>query len=405
MIDHYIDQQESETKVEIITALVKNVFDIEQLKLGSSSDKYFIEFQGMLTRPSEEAFDYLQENLKTHQLTPFLRHYEGNHLLILKKGLISANPTQKRVNIILFIVTFVSVLIAGMLNSYTGPLTTDLAIIWFHLKANLGESIAFAISLLGILTAHEFGHYFAAQYHNAKVTLPFFIPFPISPIGTMGAFIRMLEPPKNKKVLLDIGLAGPLAGLIVAIPVLVIGLSLSPVEKLPGTLPEGFFFEGNSILYLLMKYVIHGAWLPQPASFSGLPPFIHWIRYFFTGLPLPAGGMDVIIHPVAWAGWVGLLITSLNLLPAGQLDGGHLIYSLFGDNLKWLRPLVLIMLILLGFMWSGWWLWAFLILFFGNLRAQPLDEITELDSKRKAIAILGLIIMILIFMPVPILGV
>jgi membrane-associated protease RseP (regulator of RpoE activity) len=405
MIDQYKNQQESESKVEKITALVKYVFNIEQLKLGSSTENYFIEFRGLLTRPSEEAFDYLQEKLKAHQLTPLLRHSEGDHLLILRKGLITANPTQKRVNIILFIITFFSILTAGMLNSYTGPLTTDLAIIWFHLKGSLGESFAFAISLLGILTAHEFGHYFAAQYHNAKVTLPFFIPFPISPIGTMGAFIRMLEPPKNKKVLLDIGLAGPLAGLIVTIPVLIIGLSLSPVEQLPRVLPEGFFFEGNSIFYLMIKFVIHGEWLPQPASFSGLPPFIHWIRYFLTGLPLPAGGMDVIIHPVAWAGWVGLLITSLNLLPAGQLDGGHLIYSLFGDKIKWLRPLILVMLILLGFMWSGWWLWAFLILMFGNLRAQPLDEITELDSRRKVVAIIGLIIMILIFMPVPILSI
>jgi membrane-associated protease RseP (regulator of RpoE activity) len=259
--------------------------------------------------------------------------------------------------------------------------------------------------MLGILTAHEFGHYFAAKFHKTRVTLPYFIPFPLSPFGTMGAFIRMQEPPKNKKVLLDIGLAGPLAGLVIAIPVLVIGLSLSPVESLPINLPDGFLFEGNSILYLALKYIIHGSMLPEPASYQGLSAVIYWIKYFFTGLPLPAGGMDVLIHPVAWAGWAGLLITSLNLLPAGQLDGGHLIFSLFGDKYRWIRPLVLAALLILGFMWSGWWLWAFLILLLGNRRAEPLDEITDLDPGRKTIARIGLAIFFLIFMPVPLISI
>jgi membrane-associated protease RseP (regulator of RpoE activity) len=108
-----------------------------------------------------------------------------------------------------------------------------------------------------------------------------------------------------------------------------------------------------------------------------------------------------LIHPVAWAGWAGLLITSLNLIPAGQLDGGHLIYSLFGDKLKWVRPVILWALVILGFMWSGWWLWAFLILFLGRIRAEPLDEITELDPGRKILARIGLIIFFLVFSPVP----
>lgn len=396
---------EYKSKIEILTNLVKDVFDFDQYTLGGSQDTYLIQYLGLLTRPSEEAYEYLQEALLPHQLTPVFRFYEDKHQIILKKGLVSSEPVQKRTNIILFIITFISILFAGLLNSYTGPQTTDLAIIWTHLKGTLGQSIAFAISMLGILTAHEFGHYFAAQYHKTKVTLPYFIPFPLSPFGTMGAFIRMLEPPKNKKILLDIGLAGPLAGLIIAIPVLLIGLSLSPVETLPANLPEGFLFEGNSILYLVLKYLVHGAWLPQPSSFFGASPIIHWVRYFFTGLPLPAGGLDVMIHPVAWAGWAGLLITSLNLLPAGQLDGGHLIYALFGNKLRWIRPTTLVILVILGFMWSGWWLWAFLILLLGNRRAEPLDEITELDPRRKALARFGLVVFFLIFIPVPLISI
>jgi membrane-associated protease RseP (regulator of RpoE activity) len=217
----------------------------------------------------------------------------------------------------------------------------------------------------------------------------------------MGAFIRLLEPPRNKKVLLDIGLAGPLAGLIVTIPVLIVGLILSSIGPLPEILPPNFGFEGNSILYLVLKYLIHGAWLPEPATYQGLSPFIYWVRYFLTSYPLPYGGVDITIHPVAWAGWAGLLVTSLNLLPAGQLDGGHLVYSLYGNRLKWIRPLIVVVLFVLGFLWSGWWLWAFMILLFGGRYAEPLDEITDLDRGRKALARLGLIIFFLIFMPVP----
>jgi membrane-associated protease RseP (regulator of RpoE activity) len=255
--------------------------------------------------------------------------------------------------------------------------------------------------MFSILTAHEFGHYFAARYHKTRVTLPYFIPLPISPIGTMGAFIRMLEPPRNKKVLLDIGLAGPIAGLVVALPVLLVGLSISSVEPLPPDIPQGIWFEGNSILYLGFKYLVHGSLLPEPATFQGLPEVIYWLRFFFTGFPLPGGGRDVLLHPVAWAGWSGLFITSLNLIPAGQLDGGHLINSLVGDKQRWIRPVILICLVVLGFMWSGWWLWALIIFFFGNFRAQALDEITEINPFRKNLARFGLLIFILIFMPVP----
>ncbi len=395
---------DSESQLDIMVQMVKEVFDFDHYKLGDTQDIFLIQFVGLLTRPSEEAYDYLKEALAPYQLTPIFRIEGNKHLIIFKKGLISTEPVKHRINIILFIITFISILFSGLLTSYTGPETTDLSLIWSHLKGNLGQSLAFAVSMIGILTAHEFGHFFAAQYHKTKVTLPYFIPFPISPFGTMGAFIRMLEPPKNKKVLLDIGLAGPLAGLIVAIPVLVIGLILSPVDTLPTVLPEGFMFEGNSILYLFLKYLVHGAWLPQPESFSSAGPLVHWVKYFFTGLPTPVGGVDVLIHPVAWAGWAGLLITSLNLLPAGQLDGGHLIYALFGDKLSWIRPALLIILLILGFLWSGWWLWALLILLLGKRRAEPLDEITDLDPRRKALARFGLVVFILVFMPIPLIS-
>ncbi len=393
--------EETQSSTETLIGIVKQFLTIDQFTLGKTQDEHLIEFEGLLNQPSQEAYDFAAQALHPHGLTPLFRTIGNKHKVILKKGLFQPQAQKNRVNLILFLITFISIIFSGIFTTYTGPETTDFSIIWAHVQVNLGQSIAFAVSLLSILTAHEFGHYFAARIHNTKVTLPFFIPFPISPFGTMGAFIRLLEPPKNKRVLLDIGLAGPIAGLLIAIPVLIYGLTISTIDILPSVLPAGFTFEGNSILYLVLKYLVHGSWLPEPASFQGVHPVIYWIRYFFTGLPLPKGGTDVLIHPVAWAGWAGLLITSLNLIPAGQLDGGHLIYSLFGDKLKWIRSVILTVLVVLGFMWSGWWLWAFLILFLGRMRAEPLDEITELNPGRKILARIGLIIFFLVFSPVP----
>jgi membrane-associated protease RseP (regulator of RpoE activity) len=252
-----------------------------------------------------------------------------------------------------------------------------------------------------ILVCHEFGHYLAGRYHKTVVTLPFFIPFPISLFGTMGAFIQLKEPPKNRRILLDIGIAGPLAGVIVAIPILLLGLYLSPVERLPFQLPVGQIFEGNSILYLLLKFIVKGQLLPQPFNYASLNPVVYWIRYFFTGSPLPAGGLDVTLSPIAWAGWAGLLVTALNLIPAGQLDGGHIMYVLLGKRTSSLLPFILVALVLLGFVWNGWWFWAALIFFLGRFHAEPLDQITTLDSKRKVLAIVGVVVFFLVFMPVP----
>lgn len=400
-MNHIVSEAENPSRVEYLSKLVADILKIDHFIIGEKKDEYLIRFTGQLTRPSEEAYHHLSSSLTSLQITPWFRLVENQVEVTLRNTISRKEPPNQRINYLLFLITFASILFAGILTVYDGPQTLNIGLIWAYSRLHLGEAFAFAISLLSILTAHEFGHYFAARYHKTKVTLPYFIPFPLSPFGTMGAFIQLLEPPRNKKVLLDIGLAGPLAGFIVTIPVLIIGLSLSVVDQIPVALPENFTFEGNSLFYLGMKYLIHGAWLPEPASFNGLSPVIYWVRYFFTGHPFPRGGLDVIIHPVAWAGWAGLLVTSLNLIPAGQFDGGHLIYSLYGKRLKWLRPLTLVILVTLGFLWSGWWLWAFMILLLGNRYAEPLDEITELDPTRKFIAWIGLVLFFLIFMPVP----
>ena len=276
-----------------------------------------------------------------------------------------------------------------------------------YIWRSLPGGTAFTVSILAILLAHEFGHYLAGRYHKTHVTLPYFIPFPLSLFGTMGAFIQLKEPPRNKRILLDIGIAGPLAGLVVAIPVLLIGLALSDVSSLPAQLPpgQGLQIEGNSLLYLFAKFAVFGQLLPAPASYEGMNAIQYWVRYFFTGRPLPLGGQDVLLHPVAWAGWAGLLVTALNLIPAGQLDGGHVIFVLIGKRASALLPFVLAGLILLGFVWPGWWLWAFLIFLLGRLHAEPLDQITPLDPGRRALALFGLVVFVLVFIPVPLLQV
>jgi membrane-associated protease RseP (regulator of RpoE activity) len=255
--------------------------------------------------------------------------------------------------------------------------------------------------MMAILTAHEFGHYLAARYHKTAVTLPYFLPFPGSPFGTLGAFIQLKQPPRNRRVLMDIGLAGPLAGMVVAVPVLLYGLAQSKVAHLPLAANQIGVLEGNSLLYLGAKFLIKGQLLPAPASYAGVSPLVYWIRYFFLALPAPLGGTDVMLNQVAWAGWAGLLVTALNLIPAGQLDGGHLMFVLLGRRTIRLWPFLLVGLVLLGFVWPGWFLWAFLIYFLGRTYAQPLDELTPLDTRRKLLAVAGLILFILVFSPVP----
>jgi membrane-associated protease RseP (regulator of RpoE activity) len=395
--------EESPSANEQITSQVKEVFDIDSVTWSKPEEKSVVRYFGSLLLDSAEAYDKLADSLEPFDLTPLFRKHEGKHLIILIKDLPEPKESNPWINLILFILTLFSVLFAGASYVYAGPETEPTAAI-LGILSNLGQGWPFAVSLLGILLAHEFGHYLAGKYHKSHVTLPYFIPLPIPfSLGTMGAFIAMKSPPKNKRALLDIGIAGPLSGLVVAIPVLLIGISLSTVSDLPINLSaeDAFMLEGNSIFYLISKYIIHGQWLPEPASYGGVSPIIYWIKYFFTGNPIPLGGLDIQMHQVAWAGWAGLLITALNLIPAGQLDGGHLLYTLFGDKSQRVLPFILAVLVMLGFGWNGWWLWAFLVYFFGRAHAEPLDSITELDRRRKILALIGLIIFLLIFVPIP----
>jgi membrane-associated protease RseP (regulator of RpoE activity) len=371
---------------------------------GKARLGFHVRYDGHLrTEDSEAAYDQLSGDLRPMGLLPLFREQNGDQYILI----VDQRPEPKIgpiwVNILLFLLTIISVMFTGAQFSDVDPSVLSLSSLEGIFQYIL-LGWPFALGMVGILLAHELGHYLVGRSRGVKVTLPYFIPFPFSAFGTMGAFISMKEIPKNKKHLLDIGIAGPLIGLLVAIPVLMIGLNLSTVGPFAAEVPEGHvqFLEGNSLIYLLAKYLTFGELLPQPESYGGIAPVLYWVRYFFTGRPLPLGGLDVQIHPLAWAGWAGLFVTAINLIPAGQLDGGHILYVLLGKkNAKKIFPFILGALVVLGFAWQGWWLWAALIFFVGGHHAEPLDQITPVERKHKILGVIALVLFILIFIPVP----
>ncbi len=348
-------------KVESLRNSISDLFIVSDTTLDNPHEGY-VRFRGRFLQAPIDCFDDLRRRFEQHGFTPMIREETEHRVaLIGLPTVIKPTPSNWVINLVLFIATILATLFTGA--AYEGTL-------------NILEGWPFSLSIMAILTAHEFGHYFAALYHEVSVTLPYFIPLPfLSPIGTLGAFIRLKAPAKNKRVLLDIGAAGPLAGLVIAIPVLFYGLATSEVG--PPTGPH--YLEGNSILYLVMKLVVFGQ-------------------------ILPSNGLDVSLNQVAWAGWVGLLVTSLNLIPVGQLDGGHVTYVLFGKKAKqFYWPVIIALGILAIFTQTlTWVIWIGMLYFLGRVHAEPLDDVTPLDSRRRMIAIITFLIFFLTFVPIPI---
>jgi membrane-associated protease RseP (regulator of RpoE activity) len=305
-------------------------------------------------------------------------------------------PRNPRINALLFVATTISVFVQGAyypnVDSWGDVLRTPIR----ELFLDTLTGWTFAVPLLGILLFHEFGHYIAARLHRVDASLPYFIPLPIlSPFGTMGAVIAMQGRIRSRNALLDIGASGPLAGLVVALPVLAIGLSLSTV----GPNPTGHYMqEGQSLLYLAIKRLVLG--------------------------PIP-DGYDVQLHPTAFAGWAGLFVTLINLLPWGQLDGGHVAYALFGKRQDGFARYVRLALLPL-FVYNlavftlpvalghshlpmavavgnslFWLMWYGVTGLIGRLSGGAPTEPGELSPVRRVIAIITLIFFVLLFMPTP----
>lgn len=382
-------ETEEDTLTSTIRRLVSGVLVIDEETSGDGPDgepsvvytlsaRVLMRFAGRLLLDSETAYEQLDTQLEPLDLLALFREEDGKHVVYILSGRINPAPRAWWPNLLLFIATAASVLLVGTglaLSEIQAADPRQAALLGQNLLAQLWRGLPYAISILLILGAHELGHYFAARRHRLAVTLPYFIPLPfLSPFGTLGAFIQLRQPMRNRKVLLDVGASGPLAGLLFAVPILFIGLSVARV----GPVMPGGIFEGDSLLYALAKTVIFG-------------------RY------LPADGLDVYItsSQLAWAGWTGLLVSALNLIPIGQLDGGHIIYSLLGERARWLYLPLIAVMVALVLVTSVWLLWVVLLLLFGRVYATPLDMITPLDRPRRMVAVASLVILLLIFVPAP----
>ncbi len=373
-----VERSTTQRAADDIESAVADLFAVHDVTLGIPGQPQTIRLRGHLQIPSERAYLQISARLEELGYVAFLRH-DPEHDLDELRVVPGTLPQQERprfwVHALLFGATVLTTLYVGAGMTDARP-PDDLWWPLFH----LWRGWPFSLSLLSILLAHELGHYFAGRFHRVPVSLPYFVPLPIPDflgniLGTMGAVIRMKGAAHNRRVMLDIGAAGPLVGLVVAIPVLVLGLSLSHLQPLP--IDQPYSIEGNSLLYLLIKYLMFGRWLPS-------------------------GGEDVFIHPVAFAGWAGLLVTSLNLIPAGQLDGGHVLHSLLGDRARrFTLPIILVLGALGLLVWQGWFLWAALVFLFGQGHPGPLDSVTRLDTRRKLIAIAVLAVFVLTFTPIP----
>jgi membrane-associated protease RseP (regulator of RpoE activity) len=402
-------------ETDLLTSHVSKIFRIDDVTAGDPRE-WIVRYRGQLfSEDTVAAYDQLADAVRQFNLTPLFRKGEDGRQVIF---LVQSLPTPRvnarvYVNLVLFVLTIISVMLTGV-EIPAGAIPSDGSFSFSYLLRYLFTGWPFALSMMSILFAHEMGHYVACRIYKVPATLPYFLPAPlISPLGTFGAFIAMRGIPKNKRILFDVGVAGPIAGLIVAIPVLFLGLSLSqlgPIERAPAGMSG--FLEGNSIFYLFSKYLVFGQLLPQPLSTGGLPQAMYWLRYFFSGAPIPFGGVDVQLNNVALAGWAGLLVTALNLVPVGTLDGGHVAYGLFGEKARRIFPFAigaLIALIVLPSLLTlslesfnfSWVLWVFILYWLGNVRTQPLDDITELDSPRRALGFVMLVVFILLFTPIP----
>lgn len=371
-----------------------DVFNVVSFEMPRQAPQGTIRFIGdLLVADSEVAYDLIAERWYKHDYTPIFRRHQGQIALIAQPGVfVTPKPRNPWLNLGLAIATIVSVQFSGAIYACQCVPTT---------LADWLSGTPMMLSMMVILLAHEFGHYFAGRIHKVAVTLPYFIPLPvISPVGTLGAFIQLRSPFKTKRQLFDIGVAGPLGGLIFAIPLTILGVLNSPVHRL--TRDGASVLEGNSILYMAIKYLVHGQILPSFDQYADLPV---WREYLLVlaGIIPPGSGSDILIGPVAFAAWFGLFVTVMNLLPVGQLDGGHIIYCLLGNKARWLGVGLVGLMVAAGiFWWSGWLLWAFLVFFvIGTGHPPPLNDLVELGSGRKILAYLMIVLIIILFMPNP----
>jgi len=318
----------------------------------------------------EQKFDDLRRSLSEKGYVPMLRHEQGEHIIyIIKKPKRQKKPIW--INILLLIATIFTTTLAGSL------LWTEIyGVDWSEMisaKYIFEGLVFFSVPLLLILGVHEMGHYFSSKKHKLDTSLPFFMPLPPPfSLGTLGAIISTREQIPDRKSLIDVGSSGPICGFLVAIPISILGL---------------FFMQQNPIAIPADSETVRYTY----------PLILQGLSSFFT---IPE---NTFMHPTLFAAWAGFFITAINLLPIGQLDGGHISRALFKEKSKYASWIVIITLFILGLFSTTWIVFLFFILFMiGTQHQPPLNEFSDLDTSRKIIGIIALIIFALCFAPIPI---
>ncbi|MEM4257654.1 MAG: site-2 protease family protein [Candidatus Thermoplasmatota archaeon] len=359
--------------IELLKREVGQRFPFYDMKTDGNTAVFFCRVDELLL---EEKFEQLRVSLAEKGYIPMIRFEGGEHLIyIIKKPLIRKKPVW--INLALLIATVFTTTLAGSLQwvSILEPTLNDFIAILsksFSPEYLSNGFLFFSIPLLLILGCHEMGHYLISKKHNVESSLPYFIPLPPPFIlGTFGAVISTREPIPNRKALLDIGIAGPLAGFLVAIPVCFVGFFL--MQQNPISIPQS-----------------------ENIGYMSPPLIIQWIQTFFS---LPD---NILIHPTLFAGWVGIFLTAVNLLPVGQLDGGHVARAFLKEKHRYASWAVVIILLILGLLYTGWLMFALIVfLLIGTHHQPPLNEHDTLDTRRKLLGVLIIIVFILSFAPIP----
>ena len=359
----------------MLRSQLSDVLEVEERRVVGRS----VAFGGRLLVDPGTAVDRLRPRLLPHGYTPFIREDHGVVWVHAIAQAEVAEPARPMLHLALFLATVITTLLAGAFEQ---------EVTWQQLLSDPSRILAglpFSATLIGILGVHELGHYAVGRRHGMPVSLPFFIPVPPVPpflLGTLGAVIRLRGAIRDRRALFDMAVAGPLAGLVIAIPAYVVGIARSrvvPMAELAAR-PDGELMLGPSILPVLIHHLVLG--------------------------PMPPDGGGITLHPIATAAWFGFFVTALNLIPAGQLDGGHVVYAIFGGRHAAISKLAVGGLVLIGLAFGSinWLVWAALIVGLMGFQHSPtMDDITPLDGWRRALGLLTLVLLLLLLPPVPIL--
>jgi len=357
---------EASQEIELIKALVAKHFPVYDVRVSYDVVQFFCRAEPTTL---EDSFERMREEMATQGYIPMITYEKGEHIVQVAR-----KPKMKYrsvyVNLAFLIITLITTTVAG-LTLWDGYSNVPSDESWAAENWLMG-ALVFSLPLLAILGVHELAHYYMARRRKVAASLPFFIPGPPTLIGTFGALISIRDPIPNRKTMLEIGVAGPIAGFILSIPIAIIGLVLTNDGAKVGPLNQGGDVLSISFpaIYMLLEQLI------------------------------PIKG-DYMLHPTAFAAWAGLFVTALNLLPVGQLDGGHIARALFGDKARYLSWLTLAVMIGLSMFFFGWLLLAILVLFLGARHPPPLNDISGLGTKRKAVGALAFCILFIGFVPIP----